>query len=209
MTFFKTTKSPYLLEIQDKFNWLNDWLLLHSPLKHSQQTQTKQQFPHTLSCSSKFKVGAVSRVASSSASAHMEDIDGRGSEASYHHAGGFGPCGWVAQLLLLLEKQHQIIIDENKCQFRQDRETCFCINPLSQQRLNKNIIFILLLIWDDGMVHTSISNISFLYANNVHYSVNSDCFLCNHWWCISAALSTVTPLSTSRQLTHTLSKQIK
>lgn len=49
-------------------------------------------YKRTLSGSNKLKVGAVRCVASSSASTHVEDIDSRGSEACYHHAGGFGPC---------------------------------------------------------------------------------------------------------------------
>lgn len=68
--------------------------------------------PHTLRCSCKLKVGAVSCVAGWSTSPHMKDVNSRGSEACDHHSGGFGP-GWrVAQLLLLLDGREQIM---SKC----------------------------------------------------------------------------------------------
>lgn len=113
---------------EHKSNWLNDWLSSHSSQTHSQQTQTNQQFPHTLSCSSKFKVGAVSRVASSGASSHVEDVDSGGSEACYHHTGGFGPRWWVTQLLLLLEKKHQIVVDK-QMHFETGQKNMFLRKP--------------------------------------------------------------------------------
>lgn len=91
----------------------------------------------TLGCGKELKVGAVRCVSSSGASAHMEDVDSRGSEARYHHAGGFGPRWWVAQLLLLLGKHRQIARDDKQEQVF-GRQMCVCINPLSQQRLKQN-----------------------------------------------------------------------
>lgn len=126
-----------------------------SSLKHSQyEHKQKAQFPNahspnnrTLSCSSELKVGAVRRVASSSASAHVEDIDSRGSEARYHHAGGFGPRWWVAQLLLLLKKkkrtkkQKQIARDDQQKQVLAAQTNMWLHKPIITATFEQNTSF--------------------------------------------------------------------
>ena len=123
-----------------------------SSLKHSQyEHKQKAQFPsahsphsRTLSCSSELKVGAVRCVASSSASAHMEDIDSRGSEARYHHTGGFGPRWWVAQLLLLLKKQKtqkQIARDDQQKQVLAAQTNMWLHKPIITASFEQNTSF--------------------------------------------------------------------
>ena len=82
-------------------------LLLYTPPPPPPRTRT-------LCCGGKLKVGAVSGVTRSSASAHVEDIHSGGSEACDHHAGGSGACRGVAQLLLLLDKQQHIMRDSKQ-----------------------------------------------------------------------------------------------
>lgn len=63
-----------------------------------------QSLSRTLGCGGKLKSRAVSRVAVSGVSAHVEDVGRGGPESSDHHAGGPGPRGRVAQRLLLLRR---------------------------------------------------------------------------------------------------------
>lgn len=83
------------------------------------QPSTKTPFPwvhhsRTLSCSSELEVWAVGCVASGGASAHMEDVDGGGSEACHHHTGILGSCWWVAQLFLFLGKKKEFARGDTK-----------------------------------------------------------------------------------------------
>lgn len=60
----------------------------------------------------------------------MENINSRGSEACHHNTGGFGPCWWVAQLLLLLEKQKQIAKHDKQSHIMAQEINVFLHKPI-------------------------------------------------------------------------------